>query len=642
MNRSWWYDAMAYIRTIPGTVYEDQMYELIKGTYGITDINEDLELIDWIRLNAPTEELKQRTFLKIDHSTGGIYTIPSQRKYLDPLINEMCGFKFNRHLYLDNYCADILPSDAEIYDFTNGLTNEKTKKLFREEDGRLYIFFPENCIIRNFSLNDAIANTKAKSIGYIVAEGVIFEGKTDFSFEGDLRDCPSVMGGLFFDRSTFTDDFEMRNISVNFSRTIHSANDKSYSTNKIDFRNTRFFGRAIFRDISFSGETADTEISFEDSRISSGISFINVIFDHTKLNLFQTVFGRFIDNPDCNSNEPTICSVKSRNHFKLINVSFSEDSIIDMSDSEICYGEITLRNISPLPTAKLCLSPIVYSSNIHECPDCILLIENCENTQTQYISNVSELSFNNTRNYGKIIDDDNWGIFPKIYRTKTRGIFGTSIGGTKISNNLLIAVYNYANITNNPDINRNKSNDFIMLKENFSSLGLYDDEDDAFILYMEFKSYNIWYRQNKNNKKKLKNSRHRNSKAYSILYRLLYDTGKYGISPGRVVSAVTILVFFFTIVYFIFACLLGTKAFSIGNTFYGQFMYDANMVSQANRLSLSTLLISFLYSLESVVPFVSQFEPINIGVCVFTAIENAIGSFLVGYFSVAVIRKTLR
>ena len=49
-----------------------------------------------------------------------------------------------------------------------------------------------------------------------------------------------------------------------------------------------------------------------------------------------------------------------------------------------------------------------------------------------------------------------------------------------------------------------------------------------------------------------------------------------------------------------------------------------------------------MFSLECVVPFVSQYERISMFVCVVTAIENAIGSFLVGYFSVAIVRKTLR
>ena len=89
--------------------------------------------------------------------------------------------------------------------------------------------------------------------------------------------------------------------------------------------------------------------------------------------------------------------------------------------------------------------------------------------------------------------------------------------------------------------------------------------------------------------------------------------------------------------------MLGNAAFSLANTGNNMFDYSSVMDSGIKTgFSFMKLLASFLYSLESIIPFVSAFEPINVGVCIATAIENAIGSFLVGYFSVAVVRKTLR
>ena len=100
----------------------------------------------------------------------------------------------------------------------------------------------------------------------------------------------------------------------------------------------------------------------------------------------------------------------------------------------------------------------------------------------------------------------------------------------------------------------------------------------------------------------------------------------------------------FTLIYWVAACVQGIQAFSIGGTMGSVWDY-ANAAAVENAWSSSLLLkllVSLLYSLEGVIPFVSQFEPISLFVCIVTAVENALGSFLVGYFSVAVVRKTLR
>lgn len=130
----------------------------------------------------------------------------------------------------------------------------------------------------------------------------------------------------------------------------------------------------------------------------------------------------------------------------------------------------------------------------------------------------------------------------------------------------------------------------------------------------------------------------------NFLYKCLYATGKYGISPGRVIAALMVMVFLFGFIYFGASCIQGVDAFSIGGTLEGVWDYTNEALHRQiiQGPSFMKLLVSFLYSLEGVIPFVSQFEPISLFVCIATALENALGSFLVGYFSVAVVRKTLR
>lgn len=169
-----------------------------------------------------------------------------------------------------------------------------------------------------------------------------------------------------------------------------------------------------------------------------------------------------------------------------------------------------------------------------------------------------------------------------------------------------------------------------MLKENFAAAGQYDREDVAFILYMEYKPYIDAVNMGKKPSCLLRRK---------MLYQTLYALGKYGVSPGRVLISMLLTVLVFALgVYYPLALVLGTQAFSLSNSLGGIWMGEA--ATAASWLEM--LIASLLFSLEGVVPFVSQFEPIHLGVCFAAAAENFIGSFLIGYFSVAVVRKTLR
>lgn len=122
-----------------------------------------------------------------------------------------------------------------------------------------------------------------------------------------------------------------------------------------------------------------------------------------------------------------------------------------------------------------------------------------------------------------------------------------------------------------------------------------------------------------------------------VLYRVLYETGQYGISPLRAVVATMVLLGVCAVLYFMAAITQGTDAFTLGSAMSG-FWREG----YTNPTVFDAALASCMFSLECVVPFVSQYEPVSMFVCVVTAIENAIGAFQVGYFSVAIVRKTLR
>ena len=655
----WWTDTLEYVRTVPGKVYEDHLYKLSNDNYkkyNNADIPvQEKQIVAYLNDNTPTGNNKY--FLKEDVVTGGIYTIPSHRMELDMILKEANPeYKYNKYLYIKKFdaCENIscitfsdLKKNPEIFNKVFCLDQdnmELTINLTALYLHNIYAFnsFNLNEIAKDF-LDDPKLTPEQKGnfhFGELKASGMIFLGETQFCSELDIKNSPPLTKGANFSEATFCGAFYAKNLTFNFD-TLRDNIWDNYDSNKVDFRNVRFFDKVSFRDIRFLGDTLDMEITFEDSRIQNEIEFINFDFGRAKANFFQMIVGDYVDYIEKRTEIPS-----TPHKIRFINTNIDEDSVIDFSDSEMDYTELIFENIPILPQTKICPAPVrIYrENNVCEplCPKNYLLIRNCEIQKTLCIGNVSELSFLDSNNYSKIVEAQNWGVFPKdkCYRTRTRGL-----GGTNISDPILFAVYNNQHTeyfeNSASKLNYSKANDFIMLKENFCSAGKYDDEDEAFILYMEFKPFINSARKRKRNKKQKYSDK---DPWTNILYKLLYATGKYGISPGRVVIALAVMIFIFSLIYFMFSCTLGTYSFSIGGTM-GSIWDYANSECFNQVFSYpwyEKLFISFLYSLEGVIPFVSQFEPVNTWVCIVTAVENAVGSFLVGYFSVAVVRKTLR
>lgn len=648
----WWTETLEYVRTISGKIYRDQLFRLSKENYQKYFQSEipttEENIVDYLNQNTPT--CMAEIFLKVDPVTDGIYTVPSQRVTLDALLyaaNE--NYVYNPCLYMDtpeNMAATSEISFAQLQEkpffqevFRLSGDMELTIDLTALRKHKIY-GFRSFCLdeIAEYFLNSA-ARPDAFHFGKINACQMIFFGKTQLGFSPERIDLPTLSSGVCFSEATFCGSLHVENLVFSFDNK-HSGGKES-ADNKLDFRNARFFDAVSFRDVRLTGDTADTELTFEDARIQEEISFVNVDFGNANIYFFQTVVGDFVSYVDA---EPRSPAKPRKVQFK--NIDISDASQIDFSDAEMTGAELVFENIPSFPQAKLCLAPAqVFKNGVllpGYCPQNYLLIRNCEICRTLYIGNVAELSFQDSYNYSKIVGASNWGAFPggKAYRSTSRGL-----GGTYISNPLLRAVYNNKHLLDSDNATNElayaKAKDFIMLKENFCSLGKYDEEDEAFILYMEFKPYinSTLLRKKKSQRKKPYKDLGSN-----FLYKCLYAFGKYGISPGRVVFALLIMVLTFGLLYFIAACTQGINAFSLNGTLHNVWNYadPAAFNSSVAHPLLLNLLVSFLYSIEGVIPFVSQFEPISLFVCILTVAENALGSFLVGYFSVAVVRKTLR
>lgn len=171
--------------------------------------------------------------------------------------------------------------------------------------------------------------------------------------------------------------------------------------------------------------------------------------------------------------------------------------------------------------------------------------------------------------------------------------------------------------------NREKSQQFLVLKETYNSTGRYSDEDHAYVWY---KRYEL--------KADLEYSlKHRKSSGFwayptAFFKWLLFDKiGLYATEPLRVLFSVSVIYTLFSILYLVLPLMFDTYIETGG----GEELANMNPVSKAFYYSAITFLtIGY-----------GEFYPVGI-MRFFASVEGYVGVFLMGYFSVAFLRKVLR
>ena len=170
---------------------------------------------------------------------------------------------------------------------------------------------------------------------------------------------------------------------------------------------------------------------------------------------------------------------------------------------------------------------------------------------------------------------------------------------------------------------RQKSEQFLVLKETYNTTGRYADEDKAYIWYkrMELKS---------DLKYALEKGKGNAIWAYPTAFFkwLLFDKiGLYATEPLRVLFSVGVIYSLFSLIYLVMPMVADTYIDTGG----GDVLANLNEVAKAFYYSAITFLtIGY-----------GEYYPVGI-LRVFASIEGYIGVFLMGYFSVAFVRKVLR
>jgi hypothetical protein len=169
---------------------------------------------------------------------------------------------------------------------------------------------------------------------------------------------------------------------------------------------------------------------------------------------------------------------------------------------------------------------------------------------------------------------------------------------------------------------RQKSEQFRILKENFSSTGKYEDEDKAYIMFKRYEAMS-WLTEQQEKGGIAKYVSH----IPNIFQWLVFDKiGLYATSPGRVLLSVVVFWFTFGTLYFLTSLSgLGTTVSSVGNP-------D----------KLSVFLQSFYHS--GITFFTIGYGDVYpTGFSrVLSGLEGFMGVFMMSYFTVAFVRKVLR
>ncbi|GAB4375569.1 MAG: hypothetical protein Kow0075_02030 [Salibacteraceae bacterium] len=171
--------------------------------------------------------------------------------------------------------------------------------------------------------------------------------------------------------------------------------------------------------------------------------------------------------------------------------------------------------------------------------------------------------------------------------------------------------------------NRQKSEQFLTLKQSYNATGRYADEDRAYVWYKRYElKADLEFALNKNKWNALW--------AYPTAFSkwLLFDkVGLYATEPLRVLFSVGVIYSLFSVLY-LFLPLVADTHIDTGG---GEALAGLNAVAKAFYFSAITFLtIGY-----------GEYYPVGI-MRLFASIEGYVGVFLMGYFSVAFVRKVLR
>jgi len=478
--------------------------------------------------------------------------------------------------------------------------------------------FKESCFIGETAFNDSMFESKLN------IEDTLFKSKALFErcrFKQDVDASNSTfIKDVTFEKSIFNSvsSFEGSTFEreARFRESVFE-NSANFKSSKMSIAN---FYASIFKSKGDFSYSTITNAVFTFSEFGSDAIF----FEATILETTNFKDSRYRGNLDCNSiTIPPVSDfteIRCYGPMKFIPTT-SGLLTADFSKSSFDFGaEIDEKNFALLVFKKcvfrgttkitasgdLRLDDCIVNDNIQikfskkEKPEDDIATRNTNKTLFINGANISgtldakyfnKIKMNDVKAMGEIHID-----FEELVGKKDKGPIAS------IKNNLAFMDNEPLNgqklLCPSPDV-------FLVLKENYHSLGKYDDEDRAYVLYRRSKR--------KDEKKKGK--------------AIADYIGEYGTNLWRIVTIMALVFLIFGIIFSFFI----SHNVGIEVTFSGQGGISANI---ANGFYLSG--ITFLtIGLSDVVPLVGITEALAL-------IEGGLGVFLMAFFTIAFARKTLR
>ena len=455
-----------------------------------------------------------------------------------------------------------------------------------------------------------------------------FSGAVNFNYttfgEGDV--CfwaAKFSGAVDFSYATFGKG-EVGFLRAQFSGAVDFVNAK-FRDGDVCFRDAKFgkdkvsFARANF---------GEGDVCFWDAKFSGAVDFRNAKFGKGEVDFREAKFHGAVNFNYTTFGEGEVCfhAAKFHGDVEFLFVSFGEGEV-NFHAAKFGKGEVNFHGSRAIE-ATVCFKGCIFANHDNlrfqnikklEILDCTIektmRLDSTENIKV----NIGELSFQDTRNLGAIYID--WDTAKKAIKNygedSSQESKSNQIELLKEDSNRIKEYYreikhvvkkyffyivDWLRAFWKVSSKESKANQMKLLKENFNRIQEYDCEDEAFVEYMRY---------NRKTKSKLEKSG---------LY-LLDWIGAYGTSPLRVAGSMVVAILFFTFLY-------------------------SNWISCTNidvKVSENSLFESIYFS---VITFLTigygDLSPKNEITAAVAAVEGFVGLFLMSYFVVALVRKTLR
>ncbi|MEA3316996.1 MAG: potassium channel family protein [Bacteroidota bacterium] len=516
----------------------------------------------------------------------------------------------------------------------------------------------DNCYIENFSLSDyrtsreLSKNTIIKLHGFSAYEA-FFDSRieTDFSNSEFDIDYKNFEGAHFINGSVSFHNANFNHGGINFSYVVFYNGNVDFSNiafgnGEINFKNSFFgSGEKNFKYAHFGeGQTLFVNTEFNDG----DVSFVNTEFEKGKISFKVARFG----NGEINFHFA---------RFKSGNISFERTEFgkgkVDFRATEFSKGKINFNRATfgkgektfeacQLQEGRLSFKKADFgigdvTFDLCDMAKATLYLDKAKfgNGNLSFSkANIAKLSLKschldyyvdlrlancNFINLSDVIGRDIIDIKPSDFsiNIKTLNLSGMRLIGRFYidwyENNVKNLICSQTN-TNN----REKSEQFRILKENFNFTGQYIDEDMA---YVDFKRYEMKADIEKNKQNKFV-KRILTYPSFAFRWLVFDKIGLYATNPVRVLISMIFSYIFFSLLYSILPYIANTNITS----------------SLGDPDKLSSVSVAFYHSAVTFLTIgYGDYYPSGV-IRFLSGIEGFIGLFLMSYFTVAFVRKILR